>query len=265
MTDTAVVARGRKIAEGKTKALYELSGPGTSYGIPREELALMVHKDDITAGDGGRRDVIEGKGTLSCRTTTGVFRYLERNVISTHYVDTLDDTTMVVRRVEMIPIEWVARRIATGSYIKRTGAVEGTRFDPLVLELFLKDDARHDPQITPEEAVSMGLCSEPEMQTALTETGAVFALLEEAWADQDVQLVDLKVEFGRARDGLLLADVVDNDSWRLWPKGRRELMLDKQAYRDLQDRNADALEDVRGRYVEVARRIEALSVFESSS
>lgn len=265
MTDTAVVARGRKIAEGKTKALYELNGHGTSYGIPREDLALMVHKDDITAGDGARRDVMAGKGTLSCRTTSGVFRYLERNRIRTHYVDTIDDTTMVVRRVEMIPIEWVARRVATGSYIRRTGIAEGTRFDPLVLELFLKDDARHDPQISPGEAVSTGLCSLPEVEIALADTTTVFELLEAAWAAQDVQLVDLKVEFGRTADGIVLADVVDNDSWRLWPKGRRELMLDKQAYRDLQDRNAEALEDVRERYVEVARRVESFAEYERAS
>jgi phosphoribosylaminoimidazole-succinocarboxamide synthase len=165
---------------------------------------------------------------------------------------------MLVRRVEMIPIEWVARRIATGSYVRRTGVAEGTRFEPIVLEMFLKDDLRHDPQITEEEAVQSGLCSEREVAEALRLTEAVFLELEGAWDEQGIQLVDLKIELGRSPDGLLVADVIDNDSWRLWPGGRREAMLDKQVYRNLTVRDAGALEDVRRRYVEVAERAERL-------
>lgn len=239
---------GEKIAEGKTKIIYGVADA--------PDLAYMVHKDAITAGDGARRDVIEGKGELSCRTTSAIFRYLEDQGIPTHYLETLDEHTMLVRRAEMIPIEWVARRLATGSYVRRTGTPEGTRFDPIVLELFLKDDARHDPQITPEEAVADNLCTAEEVDQALDVTAQVFLALEEAWATQDIQLVDLKIEFGCTPDGLVVADVIDNDSWRLWPGGKREAMLDKQVYRDLVKRDAEALEDVRRRYVEVARRAE---------
>lgn len=253
ITESAV---GPRLAEGKTKIIYAVPA-GDDRRLPHAELAYMVHKDAITAGDGARRDVIAGKGELSCRTTSAVFRYLQRQDIDTHYVDTLDERTMLVRRVEMIPIEWVARRLATGSYVRRTGVAEGTRFDPLVLELFLKDDAQHDPQISADEAVAMGLCSEAEVAQALAMTEQVFLRLEEAWDSQDIQLVDLKIEFGRTADGaLVVADVIDNDSWRLWPGGRREQMLDKQVYRDLARRDADALEDVRRRYVEVAERTE---------
>ncbi len=241
------VPYGPKLAEGKTKIIY---------AAPEAELVYMVHKDAITAGDGAKRDVIAGKGELSCRTTTAVFRYLERKCIATHYIDTLDAHTMLVRRAEMIPIEWVARRLATGSYVRRTGVTEGTRFDPIVLELFLKDDAHHDPQISPEEAVRSQLCSAAEVETALDMTQRVFLALEESWSAQDIQLVDLKIELGRTAAGLVVADVVDNDSWRLWPGGRRERMLDKQVYRDLTSSSAEALEDVRRRYVEVARRAE---------
>jgi len=243
------VSYGPKLAEGKTKIIYAVPGS-------EDELVYMVHKDAITAGDGAKRDVISGKGELSCRTTTAIFRYLEGKGIATHYVDTLDAHTMLVRRAKMIPIEWVARRLATGSYVRRTGVEEGTRFDPIVLELFLKDDARHDPQISPEEAIRSQLCSAAEVELALDMTQRVFLTLEEAWGRQDVQLVDLKIEFGRVAGRLMVADVVDNDSWRLWPGGRRERMLDKQVYRDLTSANAEALEDVRRRYVEVARRAE---------
>jgi len=244
---------GPKLAEGKTKIIYSV--PESSGGQPAPDIAYMVHKDAITAGDGAKRDVIEGKGELSCRTTSAVFRYLERQGIATHFIDMLDARTMLVRRADMIPVEWVARRLATGSYVRRTGVAEGTRFDPIVLELFLKDDARHDPQISAEDAVRLGLCTEPEVAQALETTQAVFLTLERAWAAQDVQLVDLKIEFGRTRDGLVVADVIDNDSWRLWPGGRRDRMLDKQVYRDLTSSTTEALEDVRSRYVEVADRV----------
>ncbi len=247
---------GPQLAEGKTKIIYAVPAQETGHPLPASELAYMVHKDAITAGDGAKRDVIADKGELSCRTTSAVFRYLARQGVSTHYLDTLDARTMLVRRAEMIPIEWVARRLATGSYVRRTGTAEGTRFDPIVLETFLKDDARHDPQITAEEAVAEGLCSPAEMAQGLRITEQVFLLLERAWAQQDIQLVDLKIEFGRTSAGLLVADVVDNDSWRLWPGGQRERMLDKQVYRDLKASSAEALEDVRQRYVEVARRTE---------
>jgi phosphoribosylaminoimidazole-succinocarboxamide synthase len=245
------IVLGDKIIEGKTKIIHACPGkPGLAY---------MVHKDAITAGDGAKRDVIDGKGELSCRTTSAVFRALERKGIATHFVDMLDPHTMLVRRVEMIPIEWVARRVAAGSYVRRTGAVEGTRLDPIVLELFLKDDARHDPQISPAEAIELGLCSDAEVQTALAVTERVFLVLEEAWAQQDIQLVDLKIELGRTPEGeVIVADVIDNDSWRLWPGGQRERMLDKQVYRELTARDAASLDDVRQRYVEVARRAEML-------
>src|SRR5579859_3457395 len=127
----------------------------------------MVHKDAITAGDGAKRDVIEGKGVLSCRTTSAVFSYLESHGLKTHYLETLDERTMLVRRADMIPIEWVARRLATGSYVRRTGAAEGTRFDPVLLEMFLKDDANHDPLITVQQAVEGGICTSQEAEEAL--------------------------------------------------------------------------------------------------
>lgn len=252
----ADIAIGPKLAEGKTKSIHALDVPPERRSVLTDDLAYMVHKDDITAGDGAKRDVIAGKGALSCRTTSAVFRYLEDQGIETHYVDTLDDHTMLVRRADMIPIEWVARRLATGSYVRRTGVAEGTRFDPVVLELFLKDDARHDPQITTEEAIDLGLCGPEEVAGALRTTERVFLALETAWASQGIQLVDLKIEFGRTRDGIVVADVIDNDSWRLWPGGRREDQLDKQVYRDLVKRDAEALDDVRRRYVEVAKRTE---------
>lgn len=236
---------GEKLAEGKTKIVYaHPTDPGLAY---------LVHKDGITAGDGARRNVIEGKGQVAGRTMANVFAFLNRHGVPTHFVDAPADDVTLVRHCAMIPIEVVMRRIATGSYLKRHPETpEGTRFDPVLVEFFLKDDARHDPQMSEVEIVQSGLATEAEV-TRFAEVGRqVFMLLEQAWAEQGVTLVDLKIEFGRAQGELVVADVIDNDSWRLWPGGKKEHMLDKQIYRDMQVVTSRGLEDLLAKYRAVA-------------
>lgn len=237
---------GPLLAEGKTKMIY--ADPDDA------SLVYMVSKDQITAGDGARRSEIAGKSRWSTITTANVFRLLNNENIATHFVEQIDDTTLLVKNCTMLPVEQVMRRIATGSYLKRNPKVsEGTRFDPVLVETFLKDDARHDPQIWPDDIVSMGLASPTEIDWMADQGRRVFETLERAWASIDVTLVDLKIEFGRTPDAhLLVADVIDNDSWRLWPGGDKNRMLDKQVYRNLQNITAEALQDVADRYALVA-------------
>jgi amidophosphoribosyltransferase len=244
------VARGERLAEGKTKVVYTDAADPT--------LALIVHKDDITAGDGARRDRLPGKGALSGRTTANVFRLLRDQGIPTHFIEAPADDEMIVRRCTMIPLEVVMRRIATGSYLKRNAVLEGTRFEPTVVELFFKDDANHDPLVDDAWIVEHGVATAEEIETLRDVGRRVFCALEEAWAGQDVQLVDLKIEFGRDADGeLLVADVIDNDSWRIWPGGRKEAMLDKQVYRDTAEVTDEALRGVLTKYAQVAELTDA--------
>jgi amidophosphoribosyltransferase len=237
--------RGPQLAAGKTKIVYAARDDPA--------LAVIVHKDDITAGDGARRNQLPGKGKLSGRTTANVFRLLRAAGIPTHFVAVPADEEMIVRRCAMIPLEVVMRRVATGSYLKRNAVPEGTRFDPTIVEFFFKDDANHDPLVDAAWIVENGVATAEEIDR-LTEIGRqVFATLEEAWARQNVQLVDLKIEFGRDVDGeLLVADVIDNDSWRIWPGGRKEAMLDKQVYRDTAEVTDEALRGVLTKYQQVA-------------
>ena len=244
---------GDRIAEGKTKIVY--ADPVDPA------LALIVHKDDITAGDGARRNVLPGKARLSGRTTANVFRLLTAAGIATHFVNAPAADRMVVRRCAMIPLEVVIRRLAAGSFVKRHGIAEGTRFDPPLIEFFFKDDAAHDPLVTPDWIAAQALASPAEIDELARTGRRVFETLEAAWARQDVQLVDLKIEFGRGSDGaLLVADVIDNDSWRIWPSGRKEAMLDKQVYRDTAEVTDDALRRVLGNYHTVADLTDAFSV-----
>lgn len=239
-------AFGPLLAEGKTKQIYAYPDDDT--------LVYIVSKDQITAGDGARRSEIAGKSRLSTTTTGNVFRLLNEENIATHFVKQIDDTTLLVKHCAMLPIEVVMRRIATGSYLKRHPEIsEGTRFDPVLVETFLKDDARHDPQIWRDDIVAMGLANVQEIDWIESQGRRVFQALERAWASIDITLVDLKIEFGRdAQNTLLVADVIDNDSWRLWPGGDKQRMLDKQVYRNLQNVTPDALQDVADRYALVA-------------
>lgn len=235
-----------KLIEGKTKIIYDL-GDGNVH---------MAAKDDITSGDGAQHDVIRGKAELATRTTANVFDLLNRSGICTHFLERVDPHTLLCKRCKMIPLEVVVRGTATGSYLKRnTHAREGEDFaPPLPVEFFIKDDARHDPIVTfgegkwflhpPKEPVSDANVIE-ELDPMLTadeigfmtaEVRRVFDVLFTAWARLDVKLIDLKIEFGRIDDGdLVIADVIDNDSWRIWPGGDKTKQLDKQVYRETRD------------------------------
>jgi phosphoribosylaminoimidazole-succinocarboxamide synthase len=237
---------GPKLAEGKTKIIYAHSTDPV--------LAVMVQKDSISAGDGARRNTIAGKGALSGRTAANVFALLNRSGLATHYLDSPEPSVMVVRRCRMIPLEVVMRRLATGSYLKRHSEIaEGARFDPPLVEFFLKDDARHDPQIGAEAIAAQGIATAAEAEHMIAEGRRVFTTLEQAWAAQDVTLVDLKIEFGRDPNGVLVvADMIDNDSWRLWPSGEKSRMLDKQVYRNMHEVTDEGLAQVRQLYETVA-------------
>lgn len=244
---------GPRLAEGKTKLIY---------AHPTDEsLVVMAHKDGITAGDGARRSEIAGKGAIAGRTTANVFALLSRAGIATHFVAAPEPNVAVVRRCVMMPLEVVTRRLAAGSYLRRhPGVAEGARFEPTLVEFFLKDDAAHDPQVDEAEIVNGGHATPAEV-AAMSETARhVFAVLEAAWAALDVTLVDLKIEFGRAPGGeLLVADVIDNDSWRIWPHGEKAAMLDKQVYRDAKVVDEALLADIKARYERVAALTDSFS------
>lgn len=245
--------KGIEIARGKTKVLYE--NPGQPHQL------VVAQTDSISAGDGARRNEIAGKGRLAAQTTARVFRLLNLCGLPTHYLtggEDDDNNEMVVRRANMIPLEVVTRGVAAGSFAKRNPGIQrGTLLVPRVIEFFLKDDAQHDPMISPDQIVARSIAAPQEIGIMTELARLTFDVLSHAWRKRDVLLVDLKIEFGRLAGGenqgqLVIADVIDNDSWRIWPQGREELMLDKQIYRNLQTVDEAALEDVKRAYERVA-------------
>jgi len=245
--------KGIEIARGKTKVLYEFPG--------QPDQLVVAQTDQISAGDGARRNEIPGKGRLAAQTTARVFRLLNLCGLPTHYLnggEDDDNNEMLVRRCNMIPLEVVVRGVAAGSFAKRNAGIQrGALLAPRITEFFLKDDANHDPMITPDEIVARNIAT-PQELGAMTEMARLtFEILSHAWRKRDVLLVDLKIEFGRMTGGegmgqLAIADVIDNDSWRIWPQGREELMLDKQIYRNLATVDDEALARVKAAYEQVA-------------
>lgn len=245
--------KGREITRGKTKILFEAEG--------QPELLVVQQMDAITAGDGARRNEIEGKGRIAAKTTARVFRLLNLCGVPTHYIsggEDDDNNEMLVRRAQMIPLEVVIRGVAAGSFVRRRpGIARGAMLVPRIVEFFLKDDANHDPLIEPEAVIAQGIASPQELGVMSELARIVFEILAHAWRRRETLLVDLKIEFGRIATGegagqLVVADVIDNDAWRVWPQGREELMLDKQRYRNLPVVTPADLAEIRANYEQVA-------------
>jgi len=266
MASATELKLGKQLNEGKTKQIYEL--------VDQPGLVLVQSKDQITAGNAARKDQMEGKAAIANKTTSCVFKLLQDAGIKTAFVRQHSDTAFIAAHCDMVPIEWVCRRVATGSFLKRNpGVKEGYRFSPLKMEMFFKDDANNDPQWSEEQllesqltaaGLTIGRC---EVDIMNRSTVAIFEILEKAWATQNCTLVDMKIEFGVSvsTKEIVLADVIDNDSWRLWPAGDRSQQKDKQVYRDLKEITPEAMQMVKRNFEWVSERVQLLLESEASS
>ncbi|MHC1625881.1 MAG: phosphoribosylaminoimidazolesuccinocarboxamide synthase [Methanoculleaceae archaeon] len=223
---------------GKAKSVYRTSNP--------DEL-LMEFRDDITAFDGSKHAQLPGKGECNARVSAFLFSYLEEHGVRTHYLRMAGPTTLVVRRLEMIPLEVIVRNIAAGSLVKRYPFREGQRLNPPVVVIDYKDDERHDPMINDEIIFALGLMSADELMRIREIADRVNTILSRYLDDRGLVLVDFKLEFGRYNNDILVGDEISMDSMRLWEKdGGRS--LDKDVYRF-------DMGDVMEAYRTVARRI----------
>ncbi|MCG3108642.1 Phosphoribosylaminoimidazole-succinocarboxamide synthase [Metallosphaera sp. J1] len=230
-----------KISEGKTKEVFSLDN----------EHVLLRFKDSVTAGDGAKADVIEGKGVLNAQTSALLFRLLERDGIETHYVGMKDERTMIARRLTMIPVEVVLRNYATGSIVKRLPIKEGEVFNPPIVEFFLKDDARHDPLLNYHHMRHLKLMNEEEARQVEDIMVRVNDTLSRVISKMGLILYDFKLEFGRDGGKLVVGDEISLDSMRVRePNGR---ILDKDLYR-----KGYPLDQVKSSYVEFLDRLRSV-------
>jgi len=230
--------KGELKYEGKGKQLY---------ASDKADELIQLFKDDATAFDGIKHDVIAGKGELNCAISSFIFEKLHAQGIKTHYVKREAATEMRVKALTMMPVEVVVRNVAAGSICKRLGLEEGLKLDHALTELFYKSDELHDPMINDEHCELFGWATRDELGEMRAVALKVNNVLSGMLAAVGIQLVDYKLEFGKAGGEILLGDEITPDGCRLWDieTGRK---LDKDVFR----RDLGGLSEV---YHEVANRL----------
>lgn len=212
---------GSPIREGKTKIVYESDNP---------DEVILKFKNDITALDGEKHDIIKGKGYINAFISAKLFELLESAGLPTHYKAYITPNLMVARKVEMLPVEVVCRNIAAGHLLKRLPIAEGTKLKIPIVEFFYKSDELHDPMLNDYHMQLLGLANTKEIREMEEITLNVNKVLTKFMKKRGLSLVDFKIEFGRDGDGkLLVGDEINADSMRVW-KGSGEI-LDKDVYR----------------------------------
>lgn len=207
--------------EGKAKRVYATDD---------RDKYIVEFKDDATAFDGKKKGTIHDKGILNNRISAHFFEMLEKQGIPTHFEKLLSDREMLVKAVEIIPVEVIVRNIAAGSLAKRLGLEEGTPMKRPVLEFCYKSDELGDPMINHYHIYALGLASEEEMKVIEDIALKVNSILVEYLKPMNIELVDFKLEFGRYKGRVILADEISPDTCRFWDADTRE-KLDKDRFR----------------------------------
>jgi len=232
------VKRKDLLYKGKAKSVYTTDTKGK---------LIVEFRDDITAFDGGKKDTLENKGNYNAEVSAFFFEYLKQNGVKTHFFTMLDPHHMVVRKLEMIPLEVIVRNIAAGSLVRNYPFRVGTPLHPPLIVIDYKDDSRHDPMLNDEIIIALKLLTPSELKKVKTTALEVNRLLSGLLAAQGIILVDFKIEFGRRGKTIYLGDEISMDSMRLWDKKTGE-SLDKDVYRFEKG-------DVMAIYNKVAQRI----------
>jgi phosphoribosylaminoimidazole-succinocarboxamide synthase len=207
--------------EGKAKRVYATDD---------RDKYIVEFKDDATAFDGKKKGTIHDKGILNNRISAHFFEMLEKQGIPTHFEKLLSDREMLVKAVEIIPVEVIVRNIAAGSLAKRLGLEEGTPMKRPVLEFCYKSDELGDPMINHYHIYALELASEEEMKVIEDIALKVNSILVEYLKPRNIELVDFKLEFGRYKGRVILADEISPDTCRFWDADTRE-KLDKDRFR----------------------------------
>ena len=234
--------RRTKIYEGKAKILYEGPEPGT---------LVQYFKDDATAFNAEKKDVIEGKGVLNNRLSEFFMNGLNEIGVPTHFIKRINMREQLIRNCEIIPLEVIVRNFSAGSFAKRLGVAEGTRLPRPIVEYCYKDDALGDPLVIEEHIAAFGWASQQDMDDILALGLRVNDFMSGLMLGVGIRLVDFKIEIGRIYEEefhrLVVADEISPDSCRLWDIKTGE-KLDKDVFRH-------DLGSLTNAYTEVARRL----------
>ena len=224
--------------EGKAKKVYTTENP---------DVLIVDYKDDATAFNGVKMGTIVGKGVVNNRMTNHIFKMLEEKGIPTHFIEELSDRETAVKKVEIVPLEVIVRNVAAGSFSKKLGIEEGFRLLSPTLEFSYKNDELGDPMINDYYAVAIGAATREEIDKITELVFKINEILVDYFKSIKVDLIDFKVEFGRYKGQIILADEISPDTCRFWDSETHE-KLDKDRFR----RDLGHVEEA---YEEIYRRI----------
>ena len=227
-----------QLYEGKAKIIYATDDP---------DVSIMHYKDDATAFDGKKKGTIVDKGVVNNKVSAHIFKLLESKGVKTHLVEMLGERETAVKRVEIIPVEVIVRNLAAGSLAKRLGIEEGTELKSTIIEFCYKSDPLGDPFINEYVIRAMGYATDEEVAHMKDVALKVNDIVGSFFDERGIILVDYKLEFGRYKGELLLADEITPDGCRLWEKGTLK-KLDKDRFR----RDLGGIEEA---YGEVLRKV----------
>ena len=224
--------------EGKAKKVYTTENP---------DVLIVDYKDDATAFNGVKKGTIVGKGVVNNRMTNHIFKMLEEKGIPTHFIEELSDRETAVKKVEIVALEVFVRNVAAGSFSKKLGIEEGFRLLSPTLEFSYKNDELGDPMINDYYAVAIGAATREEIDKITELVFKINEILVDYFKSIKVDLIDFKVEFGRYKGQIILADEISPDTCRFWDSETHE-KLDKDRFR----RDLGHVEEA---YEEIYRRI----------
>ena len=213
--------------EGKAKKIFSTEN---------ENEFMVYYKDDATAFNGEKKAEISSKGILNNKISTIMFEELAKEGIESHFIKSLSDREMLVKKVEILPLEVIVRNITVGSFCKRYGFEEGVVLDTPIFEMSYKNDELGDPLLNDDHAVVLKLATREELAFLRTQTLKINEIMKKLFLKMDLKLVDFKLEFGKDTEGnIILADEISPDTCRLWDVNTNE-RLDKDIFRrDLGD------------------------------
>mgnify|MGYP001420884116 CR=1 FL=1 len=227
------------IYEGKAKTLF----------FHDDNTLIQYFKDDATAFNKKKHEIINSKGILNNYISEFIFKYLEENGIENHFIKRLNDREQLIKKVQIIPVEVIIRNIAAGTLCKRLGIEEGSKLKKPLIEFTLKNDDLGDPIVSEEHIEVLEFAKKDEIKEMKIQAIVINKLLLDLFSSINIQLIDFKIEFGRLNkeQKVILADEISPDSCRLWDKFSSK-KLDKDRFR----KNLGGLIDA---YKEVATRL----------
>ncbi len=232
-----------QLYEGKAKKVFATENP---------DYVIVSYKDDATAFNGLKKGTIAGKGVINNKMSNMMMAMLEKKGIPTHFVEQIDDRNTVVKKVQIVPLEVIIRNVAAGSFSKKYGVAEGTLLSAPTIEFSYKNDDLGDPLINTYHALALNLATKEEIETIKNMAFAVNDALKAFFKQLNIDLIDFKLEFGRYKGQIVLADEISPDTCRFWEAGTwdttKHTSLDKDRFR----RDLGGVEDA---YNEVFKRL----------